>query len=62
MIGARPFKVACYFLPSLVHVTPKLRDKFDFDCIFVQAFNVSLDKTFEIVLTEHDIATLIEMI
>ena len=30
--------------------------------MFIQAHNSTLDKTFEVVLTEHDVGTLVEMI
>lgn len=40
----------------------KQHNLFDFDCMIIQAFNSTLDKTFEVVLTEHDIGTLVEMI
>jgi hypothetical protein len=62
LIGQRSFKITCYFLPTLKSIKPKKRDKFEFDCIFVQCFSIALDKTFELALTEHDVGTLVEML
>ena len=62
VIGKRPFKVTCYFIFQLKEKKVKQHNLFDFDCMVIQAQNSTLDRTFEIVLTEHDIGTLVEMI
>lgn len=62
VIGQRPFKATCYFIVQLKEKKVKQHNLFGFDCMFIQAHNSTLDKTFEIVLTEHDIGTLVEMI
>jgi len=49
-------------LSQLRNKKVKQKNKFEFDCIYVQAFSIALDKTFELVLTEHDIGTLVEML
>ena len=62
VVGQRSFKLTCYFLPQLRNYKVKEHQYFDFDCIYIQAFSIALDQTFELVLTEHDCGTLVEML
>jgi hypothetical protein len=54
LISHRPFKFTCYFLSGLKNFKTKASD-FDWQCLYVEAYHPTKDRTFTKVLTENDL-------
>ena len=62
LIGQRSFKVTCYFVNFLRNFTKPKDAIFDWQVIYVEAYNSTQDSNLVIVLTEQDLKQLISML